>query len=170
MSHFIPYLLFHHAAHFVSHFVSPTLSPVLPPGCPFVALCLKLCLELCLPLYILLCLKLFSPRCLPLCRPLCLSTQRNVAQTWTLVGNALPLNLEPSVLLLGCRAGICHQVFEAVAAFFTGLHTHTHTLCQEPPQLAQMPSFLRCPRDGKGLIALGCFGPPTVFSFETEGI
>lgn len=53
--------------------------------------------------------------------------------------------------------------------FFHGF-AHAHTLCQEPPQLAQMPSFLRCPRDGKGLIALGCFGPPTVFSFETEGI
>ena len=150
----------------VSHFV-----PRFASGCHFVALCLKLCLELCLPLYILLCFKLFSILCLRLCRPLCLSTQRSkfVAQTWTLVGNARPLNLEPSVLLLGCRAGICHQVFEVVAAFCTGLHTHTHTL---PGTTTAGPDakFPSVPKGWKGTIALGCFGPPTVFSFETEGI
>ena len=168
MSHFIPYLLFHHAAHFVSHFVSPTLSPVLPPGCPFVALCLKLCLELCLPLYILLCLKLFSPLCLPLCRPLCLSTQRNVAQTWTLVGNAPPLNLEPSVLLLGCRAGICHQVFEAVAAFFTGLHTHTHTL---PGTTTAGPDakFPSVPKGWKGTNSPWLFWTANCVQFRNRG-
>ena len=72
------------------------------------------------------------------------------------------------MLLLGCRAGICHQVFEAVAAFFTGLHTHTHTL---PGTTTAGPDakFPSVPKGWKGTNSPWLFWTANCVQFRNRG-